>query len=133
MIDTGKDTSNTLDTALGIRIHRLRREMGISQKQLAEAIGVTFQQVQKYERGINRISFSRLVGIAQALHCSIPDLMGNIDRTNATGLPDKSIVDFFEIPGAMELLDAYTAISSAKHRRIVLSLARVLSSTVDQD
>jgi len=133
MVDIGKNAPNPLDITLGSRIHQLRCGLGLSQKQLAHAIGVTFQQVQKYERGINRISFSRLVGIAQALQCSISDLMGNLDTIDASVPPDRNIANIFEIPGATELLDAYTAISSTKHRRVVLDLARVLSSTVDQD
>lgn len=129
----GKDTPNPLDKALGTRICQLRRGLGLSQSELARAIGVTFQQVQKYERGVNRISFSRLVGIAHALQCSVPGLMDNLDKTNALVLPDKNITNLFEIPGATELLDAYTAISSDQTRRRILDLARQLSSTAGQD
>ena len=61
---------NALDIALGNRIRQRRKGLGVSQTTLAEAIGLTFQQVQKYERGFNRVSFSRLVDIAHALDCS---------------------------------------------------------------
>jgi len=61
------DLPNPLDARVGILIRTRRKEIGMSQKDLAEACGVTFQQVQKYEGGGNRISFSRLVQIARAL------------------------------------------------------------------
>lgn len=132
MDDKGKGTPNSLDTALGVRIRQLRREAGLSQTQLAQAVGVTFQQIQKYERGANRISFSRLIGIAHALQCSVPDMMNNLGNIKTATLPDRDIAHILATPGATELLDAYAAISSGKHRRIVLDLARALSSTVDQ-
>ncbi|MGA7713996.1 MAG: helix-turn-helix transcriptional regulator [Rhizomicrobium sp.] len=65
-----------LDVALGGRIRLRRRELEMSQDQLARKIGITFQQVQKYEHGTNRVSFSRLAEIAGALKCSVSDLMG---------------------------------------------------------
>lgn len=51
----------------------------MSQTALANAVGVTFQQIQKYERGFNRVSFSRLVDIAHALDCRVLDLIGDVD------------------------------------------------------
>ena len=63
----GDDFARRLDVALGARIRRFRKARRISQEQLADAVGVTFQQIQKYERGANRVSFSRLAQIAAAL------------------------------------------------------------------
>jgi DNA-binding XRE family transcriptional regulator len=70
---------NPLDVALGGRIRQRRRELGFSQDQLARKVGLTFQQVQKYEHGTNRVSFSRLVAIAQALDCRVMDIVGDLD------------------------------------------------------
>jgi len=61
---------NDLDVHAGLKIRTRRNEIGMSQETLADKIGVTFQQVQKYERGANRISFSRLVMLARALSVS---------------------------------------------------------------
>ncbi|MGB8601547.1 MAG: helix-turn-helix transcriptional regulator, partial [Rhizomicrobium sp.] len=71
---TEENSPHPLDIALGSRIRLRRRELGMSQEQLARQIGITFQQVQKYEHGANRVSFSRLVEIAQALRCGVVDL-----------------------------------------------------------
>lgn len=73
-----------LDVELGRYIRRRRRELGLSQDQLGRMIGVTFQQVQKYEHGTNRVSFSRLVEIAQSLDCSVADLIGDLGNAKAS-------------------------------------------------
>lgn len=67
-----------LDIELGRYIRKRRRELGLSQDQLGRMVGVTFQQVQKYEHGTNRVSFSRLVEIAQSLNCSVAELIGDL-------------------------------------------------------
>src|SRR6201985_236231 len=72
-------TPNKLDVALGLRIRQRRKSLGVSQTALADSIGLTFQQIQKYERGFNRVSFSRLVDIAHALNCRVIDLIGDLD------------------------------------------------------
>jgi transcriptional regulator with XRE-family HTH domain len=74
--------AHPLDVALGERIRRRRREVGISQSELARRLGITFQQVQKYEHATNRVSFSRLVDIVQALNCSVADIVGDIDKAS---------------------------------------------------
>lgn len=63
-------TPNAIDSYVGARIRTRRQLLGMSQERLAEQIGVTFQQVQKYEKGINRIGASRLQRIAEVLHTS---------------------------------------------------------------
>jgi len=67
-----KGFPNPIDVHVGARIRLRRTLLGISQIALAEAIGLTFQQVQKYEKGVNRVSSSRLVDLANALDVSIP-------------------------------------------------------------
>lgn len=67
----GEDTINEVDALVGQRVRERRIYLGISQHKLAAKIGVTFQQLQKYESGANRISASRLYFIAKALNCSI--------------------------------------------------------------
>jgi|SRR5688572_4852708 transcriptional regulator with XRE-family HTH domain len=67
-----KGFPNPIDVHVGSRIRLRRTLLGISQTTLAEAIGLTFQQVQKYEKGVNRVSSSRLVDLANALGVTIP-------------------------------------------------------------
>ena len=114
-----------LDVAIGQRIRERRRALGLSQVALAEAVGLTFQQIQKYERGSNRISFSRLVEIAEALSCQLSDL--------AEGLIAASPADELEHlnallakPGALEMLEAYAALPTQELRRAVLQHSRAL-------
>lgn len=63
--------ATNLDVQIGARVRACRLEQGVSQERLAEALGVTFQQVQKYEKGVNRIAASRLFDIAKALKLPI--------------------------------------------------------------
>ncbi len=123
---TENGTPHPLDIALGSRIRLRRRELGFSQEQLARAVGITFQQVQKYEHGTNRVSFSRLVEIAQALQCGVMDIVGDLDQSESPSTFSRHMVSLNE-PGATELLEAYTSIQSPKHRRAILNLAKQLA------
>lgn len=115
-----------LDVALGTRIRLRRHELGLSQAQLARQLGITFQQVQKYEGGMNRVSFSRLVEIARALRCEIMDIVGDLASSQASAVFSQHVTQLNE-PGAMELLAFYAAIQSPKHRRAILNLAKQLA------
>lgn len=69
--DRGSGTPNAVDVHVGLRLRQLRTLRGLSQEKLGEAIGLTFQQVQKYERGANRIGASRLFDISKVLGVEI--------------------------------------------------------------
>lgn len=125
--DKDEHTPHPLDIALGSRVRLRRKELGLSQDQLARSVGITFQQVQKYEHGTNRISFSRLVEIAEALDCSVTDLIGNLDKSKSSGSLSRQIA-FLTEPGASDLLEAYASIDSPKRRRAILNLARQLAN-----
>jgi transcriptional regulator with XRE-family HTH domain len=115
-----------LDVALGGRIRLRRRELGLSQDQLARQIGITFQQIQKYEHGTNRVSFSRLAEIAEALKCSVSDIIGDLDQTKAAPIFSRHVAQL-NAPGVAELLEAYATIKSTTNRRAILNLARQLA------
>ncbi|PWE52117.1 transcriptional regulator [Metarhizobium album] len=68
---------NPIDVTVGGRIQRLRTAGGMTQSKLAEALGISFQQVQKYENGLNRVSGSRLQQIASALNVTVSDLFSD--------------------------------------------------------
>ena len=126
MATTHTDGPNALDIALGNRIRQRRKGLGVSQTTLAEAIGLTFQQVQKYERGFNRVSFSRLVDIAHALDCRVIDLVGDLD--DGVAQPSlRSTTDSLRAPGAADLLAAY-ADASRPIQRVVLKLVQALAA-----
>jgi transcriptional regulator with XRE-family HTH domain len=112
---------NKLDQELGLHIRERRKALGISQSALAEALGITFQQIQKYERGFNRVSFSRLVLIAQALDCRISDLIRDLDEVDTPETRPLQDTAQLRAPGAPELLAAYAA-SPSEIRKAVLKL-----------
>jgi transcriptional regulator with XRE-family HTH domain len=114
-----------IDVALGARIRARRLELGLSQTKLANALGLTFQQVQKYERGDNRVSASTLVRAAATLQASVGALIGE------SGGPgnDRPVFHQLATPGAFDLIDAYAAITDADVRRALLNLARTLANS----
>ena len=112
---------NKLDVALGLRIRQRRKALGVSQTALAEAVGLTFQQIQKYERGFNRVSFSRLVDIAHALDCRVMDLIGDLDDANIPSPLFRQDTAHLRESGAPELLAAYAA-APPSLRRVILKL-----------
>ena len=121
-----------LDVALGDAVRTRRRALNLSQHALAERCGVSFQQVQKYENGVNRISFSRLVQIAHALDCRVLDLMAALDPPTAESLMQPDFRARLGTPGALELLSAFELLPSAT-RIGVLGLMRTLASEADAD
>lgn len=73
-----------IDVQIGATVRRLREAKGLTQAGLASGIGVTFQQVQKYERGANRISASTMVSIADVLRCTVADLYDEPDPSGSS-------------------------------------------------
>src|SRR5580658_7526362 len=110
---------NKLDVALGLRIRQRRKALGISQTALADSIGLTFQQIQKYERGFNRVSFSRLVDIAHALSCRVIDLIGDLDDAGIPSPLFRQDTAHLRESGAPELLAAYAAAPPTLRRTIL--------------
>lgn len=133
MTDVWNDeVASKLDVELGVRVRARRKLLGMSQSALAERIGITFQQVQKYERGANRISFSALVGISRALKCSISELIEGIEGEPATATPPmRSLGDVMKESNAFDILEAFSKIKSPKLRRTTLQLVRTLADSED--
>lgn len=127
-----KNTPHRLDVAIGQRIRERRRTVGLSQSALAEAVGVTFQQIQKYERGANRISFSRLVEIAEALRCELGDLAEGLDaKTPSDELGHLNTL--LATPGALEMLEAFSALPTAHLQRAFVKYAKTLGEAGQED
>ena len=117
--DQGPDP---IDVAVGHRIRVRRKWLGISQSTLADHLGVSFQQVQKYERGANRVSASMLVKIAQKLDTSVGELVGE----TAAPLGDESLFEKLAVPGAVQLLEAFASVQQPAMRTAILNLTRSL-------
>ncbi len=117
-----------MDIALGAAVRIRRRTIGMSQEALAEQCGVSFQQIQKYENGANRISFSRLVQIARALKCRVTDLMDVFDGNESDTAHDLDMLTRLRTPGALELLSGYERLGP-EARAALVQLLRTLSPT----
>ncbi len=116
-----------VDVHVGKRIRHRRWMNGTTQQQLAEAVGIKFQQIQKYETGMNRVSASRLWDIANVLNVNVSFFFEGLDESkrsagSATDLPGDILTD----KEALELLRSYYAIPENQRRRL-FDLARVLS------
>jgi transcriptional regulator with XRE-family HTH domain len=109
-------SGDPIDVATGLKVRILRRERGMSQDKLAEALGLSFQQVQKYERGANRISVSALCRIAAALKVPPSDLIADIERDPV----DAHDIDLRFTPGAQRLIEAYARINSPTARAFAI-------------
>jgi transcriptional regulator with XRE-family HTH domain len=118
-VDLGPDP---IDVAVGHRIRVRRKWLGISQSTLADHLGVSFQQVQKYERGANRVSASMLVRIAQKLETSVGELVGETAEPQG----DASLFEKLAVPGAVQLLEAFASVQQATLRTAILNLTRSL-------
>lgn len=77
-----KGTANEIDKHVGLQIRSRRTLLGLSQEKLADAVGVTFQQIQKYERGTNRVSASRLFNFSKALDVSLEYFYHGLEAAN---------------------------------------------------
>jgi transcriptional regulator with XRE-family HTH domain len=117
------DRPDPIDVAVGARIRAWRLYRDMSQTSLAKDLGLTFQQVQKYELGSNRVSASTLVRTAAALDVSVALLVGEAGGLAADG----PVAQQLATPGAFDLLDAYTRISQPGVRRAILRLARAVA------
>ncbi len=116
------DGADAIDIAVGARIRVRRRGLGWSQTQLAEALGITFQQVQKYEKGVNRVSASMLVKAAKALDTSVAALVGEDSAAPVEAI----IYAQLGTPGAIDLLAAFSRINDGEARRAVLKVVQDL-------
>jgi transcriptional regulator with XRE-family HTH domain len=129
---TETEGPNPLDIALGRNIRIRRKSIGMSQTVLADAVGLTFQQVQKYERGKNRVSFSKLVGIARALDSRVADLIEGLEDAGPKS-PGDTAHELLATTGATELLTLYAEVKAPRLRRAIISLTQALSSGAESD
>lgn len=115
-----------VDTYVGKRIRHRRWTIGMVQQQLADKVGVKFQQIQKYETGMNRVSASRLWDIADALGIDITYFFAGLNDAREANLA--AAPDLLTNKEATDLLRAYYGIPEAQ-RSALFDLARALSQT----
>jgi transcriptional regulator with XRE-family HTH domain len=127
---------NPVDAHVGSRVRLRRMLLGMSQERLGESMGLTFQQVQKYEKGVNRIGASRLFQISKILDVPVQFFFEEApytgDGSAARGLAEPSseafILEFLNSREGLELNRAFVKIGDAKVRKSVVDLVRALSA-----
>jgi len=124
---------NPIDRHVGLRIRLRRKELGISQEKLAESIGLTFQQVQKYERAANRVSASKLWEVARALNTNIAYFYDGLGLDG--GLPadlGSGLEEFLLTTDGMELARYFPQIQKPRVRRQILELVRSMAAEPEE-
>jgi transcriptional regulator with XRE-family HTH domain len=123
-----KPTAKALDIEIGSRIRIRRRQLGVSQVDLAEKLGVAYQQVQKYEQGANRVPASRLPDVAGALGVHIGYFYGQDDvAAGRGGAAVPSSISLLAERHAIELLDYFQGMTSAQ-RKALLEIAKAFAA-----
>ena len=131
--DDSDPAPNPVDRHVGLRIRLRRRELGFSQERLADAIGLTFQQVQKYERAANRVSASKLWEMSRALSAPVSYFYGGLDDTaeSLAGVARDEVQEFLLTPEGVELASSFLKIPRREVRRKVLELVRAIAVEPD--
>ena len=136
---TSAKKPNPIDAHVGSRVRLRRMVLGMSQEKLGNLLGLTFQQVQKYEKGTNRIGASRLYKLSEVLDVPVSffyeELPGS-ENTTAAGFSEPStetstetsIVEFMNSREGVELNRAFVKITDPKIRRNIIDLVRSLAS-----
>jgi transcriptional regulator with XRE-family HTH domain len=129
-----KKAPNPTDKHVGARVRMRRMMLAMSQEKLGDALGLTFQQVQKYEKGANRIGASRLQHIAQILQVPVsfffdgaPNAHGHSIPAGAAAPSPAYISDFLATSDGLHLTKAFMAIKDAKTRRRIVDLVEQIS------
>lgn len=135
---------NPIDVHVGARIRLRRNLIGVTQQDLGKALGLTFQQVQKYERGMNRVGASRLFDIGQILNVPIQYFFENISESVAErsprrmqGVSEPATPDYAADPmsdkDTRDLVKAFQNISDSVRRRKLIELCRAMSDQPDDN
>ncbi|SLN32610.1 helix-turn-helix domain-containing protein [Oceanibacterium hippocampi] len=121
-----KPSAGEIDRFVGTRIRERRITLGLTQQELAERIGVTYQQAHKYERGINRISAGRLYNIAAALEVQVAYFFEGIDNPVRSNFSQRQRM-------CLELARNFTHITNQRHQEALSHLARALAGEDQQE
>src|SRR5690606_3390778 len=134
MSTNNKKRPNPIDVHVGSRIRLRRNTDGISQERLGESLGITFQQIQKYEKGTNRVGASRLQAIASILNAPVSFFFEGApgeEREAVAGLSEEGtayVADFLNSSEGIQLNRAFVKITDPKVRRRVLDLVKALAA-----
>lgn len=123
-----KANTHSIDKAIGGRLKMYRQRANISQTALGKHLGVSFQQVQKYENGTNRVSAATLIKISRALNISVGELMVLESHPAPTAGSSKDFARFAKSPEGRSLIHGFMAINDPALRRHIVGLVKALGS-----
>ncbi|MDG2570821.1 helix-turn-helix transcriptional regulator [Vibrio parahaemolyticus] len=128
-----KKSTGTIDKEIGSRVRMRRVSIGMSQEKLGDMLGLTFQQVQKYEKGMNRISVARLADIGKILNVDIGFFFdgirsGKSESGFAEGSTPTYVADMMSTPEGLHLVRTFASIKSPKVRKSIVQLVNALAS-----
>jgi transcriptional regulator with XRE-family HTH domain len=116
--------ANTVDRQVGERMRRRRILLGLTQDQLADALGISYQQIQKYETGANRVSAGRLAQIAEVLEVQPGWFFGAVEKTESAGGSSRAVID---------LVRNFSRIEDERVRTHLMALVRSLAGRGDEE
>lgn len=126
-----KKQPNPIDIHVGSRVRLRRMMVGMSQEKLGEQLGITFQQIQKYEKGTNRVGASRLQAMAQALDVPVSFFFPDAAPQQAGGMAEENsafMMDFMSTSEGLELSRHFMRVRDPKTRRKIIELVKAISS-----
>ena len=124
----GRKSPNPTDKHVGARVRMRRMMLSMSQEKLGDALGLTFQQVQKYEKGVNRIGAGRLQRISEALEMPISFFFGGSpQKAEGAAKEPESIFGFMQSSGSVRIVKAFHTIKSRKARQLLVEMAEELA------
>ena len=122
----GEDGPHPVDRHVGRRVCEKRLALGYNQSDLGRALGLTFQQIQKYEKGTNRVGAGRLSAIANALGVPVTYFFQVVNGSDSPAVKPRAL-ESLKLPGASALLGHYANIKDPAQRKAVVDLARSLA------
>ncbi len=128
-----KKQPNPIDIHVGSRVRLRRTMLGMSQEKLGESLGITFQQIQKYEKGANRIGASRLQNISTVLNTPVAFFFEDAPGEGRSGGMEEAndanyVVDFLSSTEGLQLNRAFVQIKDTAVRRKIIDLVKTLAS-----
>jgi transcriptional regulator with XRE-family HTH domain len=126
----GTKSPDAIDRQFGRRIRELRLAAGMQQKALANRLGISFQQLQQYEKGAIRVGAGRLKKIAEALDLPVTSLLAVADSSDRRHVTRDAVspLALLQHPGALRLLRAYAKLSNRKMRSMVVRMVEMIAA-----
>lgn len=137
--ESQRKSPNPVDVHVGSRVRLRRMLIGLSQEKLGHSMGLTFQQIQKYEKGVNRIGASRLFKLSQVLEVPVQFFFDDMPATEGNPIPgmaetdaESFLYEFLNTRDGLELNRAFVKVTDPEQRRSIVELVRSISRNAEK-